>query len=215
MKLRESNNSLDMTEFLNSDDILLFSFDSNSYGNLIPRLGRLVISDIATAVTRKYNQTDFKGALGVFDEFGSYANDKIIDVLAKARSANFGAIIGVQSMEDLNANGDDIEKRIRDNVNTFMLGRSNDPDSAENVANLVGTYEDIDKTIMTEDKGSIFARIDTKGARGTIRDVHKFIVSPDEIKRLENYTFMLVDKGNQDELATKVYSRDTMNGLIN
>lgn len=215
MKLRESNNSLDMTEFLNSDDILLFSFDSNSYGNLIPRLGRLVISDIATAVTRKYNQTDFKGALGVFDEFGSYANDKIIDVLAKARSANFGAIIGVQSMEDLNANGDDIEKRIRDNVNTFMLGRSNDPDSAENVANLVGTYEDIDKTIMTEDKGSIFARIDTKGARGTIRDVHKFIVSPDEIKRLENYTFMLVDKGNQDELATKVYSRNTMNGLIN
>lgn len=213
MKLRESENSLDMTEFLNSDDILLFSFDSNSYGNLIPRLGRLVISDIATAVTKMYAQTDFKGALGIFDEFGSYANDKIIDVLAKARSAHFGAIIGVQSMEDLNANDPDIDKRIRDNVNTFMLGRSNDPDSAEHVSNLIGTYEDLDKTIMIEDKGSIFARIDTKGKRGTVRDVHKFVIPPDDIKRLENYTFVVVDKGNQDEFTTKVYSRNTMNGL--
>lgn len=215
VKFQETENSLDMTKFLNSDDILLFSFDSNSYGNFIRRLGRLVISDIATAVTKMYDQTDFNGALGVFDEFGSYANDKMIDVLAKARSADFGAIIGIQSMSDLKTKDGDMTPRIRDNVNTYMLGRSNDPDKAEDVSNLVGTYEDMDKTIMTEDKGSIFARIDTKGARGTIRDVHKFIVPPDEIKRLEDFTFILVDKGNQKELATRVYGRKTMDGLIN
>ncbi|AUJ30937.1 MAG: helicase HerA-like domain-containing protein [Liquorilactobacillus hordei] len=214
-KLSETENSVDMTRFLETDDIVLFSFNSNNYGSLIPKLGRFVVSDVATAVTQKFNRSEFKGAVGFFDEWGSYANEKIIDVLAKARSAKFGAVLGVQSMEDLNTNGEGLDKRIRDNVNTFMLGRSNDPESADYVANLVGTYEDLDKTIMTEDKGSVFARIDTKSARGTIRSVNKFVVKPDNIKRLEDHSFYLITKGakNEEEYARKVYTRNTMQGL--
>lgn len=213
-KLSETENSIDMTRFLDTSDVILFSFNSNNYGSLIPKLGRFVVSDVATAVTQKFNKGDFKGAVGFFDEWGSYANDKIIDVLAKARSAKFGAVLGVQSMEDLNTNGEGLDKRIRDNVNTFMLGRSNDPESADYVANLVGTYEDLDKTIMTEDKGGIFARIDTKAARGTVRSVNKFVVKPDSIKRLEDHSFYLITKGakSEEEYARKVYTRNTMQG---
>ncbi|MBO2729285.1 helicase HerA-like domain-containing protein [Lactiplantibacillus plantarum] len=214
-KLSETENSIDMTRFLDTSDVILFSFNSNNYGSLIPKLGRFVVSDVATAVTQKFNKGDFKGAVGFFDEWGSYANDKIIDVLAKARSAKFGAVLGVQSMEDLNTNGPGLDKRIRDNVNTFMLGRSNDPESADYVANLVGTYEDLDKTIMTEDKGGIFARIDTKAARGTVRSVNKFVVKPDSIKRLEDHSFYLITKGakSEEEYARKVYTRNTMQGV--
>lgn len=214
-KLSETENSIDMTRFLDTSDVILFSFNSNNYGSLIPKLGRFVVSDVATAVTQKFNKGDFKGAVGFFDEWGSYANDKIIDVLAKARSAKFGAVLGVQSMEDLNTNGEGLDKRIRDNVNTFMLGRSNDPESADYVANLVGTYEDLDKTIMTEDKGGIFARIDTKAARGTVRSVNKFVVKPDSIKRLEDHSFYLITKGakSEEEYARKVYTRNTMQGV--
>lgn len=214
-KLSETENSIDMTRFLDTSDVILFSFNSNNYGSLIPKLGRFVVSDVATAVTQKFNKSDFKGAVGFFDEWGSYANDKIIDVLAKARSAKFGAVLGVQSMEDLNTNGEGLDKRIRDNVNTFMLGRSNDPESADYVANLVGTYEDLDKTIMTEDKGGIFARIDTKAARGTVRSVNKFVVKPDSIKRLEDHSFYLITKGakSEEEYARKVYTRNTMQGV--
>ncbi|MFT8584999.1 hypothetical protein, partial [Liquorilactobacillus hordei] len=71
------------------------------------------------------------------------------------------------------------------------------------------------KTIMTEDKGSVFARIDTKSARGTIRSVNKFVVKPDNIKRLEDHSFYLITKGakNEEEYARKVYTRNTMQGL--
>lgn len=212
--LRDSDDEIDVSETLNSSDIVLFSFNSNKYGTLTPQLGRLVVSDVATAVTEKFNNDEFNGAIGVFDEFGSYANDKIIDVLAKARSAKFGAILGVQSIYDLMVDGNaEMLERIKDNVNSFMLGRSNSEKSAEIVAGMVGTFEDVEKTIVTENKGGLLARIDTKADRGTMRNVKRFILAPDEIKDMPNYTFFVVRKDSADALKTKVYARNVMNGL--
>lgn len=211
----QPNENIELQHALLKGDIVLFSFNSNDYGSFIEGLGRFVIADVAHMVTQLYSQdNDFKGAYGFFDEFGSYGNEKILDILAKARSANFGAILGIQSIADLNTKYQDLTEIVVDNVNTFLFGRSNSPKSAETIAGLIGTYEDIDRTTVTEDKGGLFARIETKEKRGTVRNVRKYIFAPDEIKDLEDYTFFVVEKqGKGTETKQKVYARNVFEGL--
>lgn len=88
-------------------------------------------------------------AVGFFDEFGSYANDKVMDVLAKAWSAKFGAVLGAQSISDFEVVDPNMVKRVFDNVNVYLLGRTNSAENAEIITKSIGTYEDIDRTIMT------------------------------------------------------------------
>lgn len=208
--------NLDLKRIIERGDIALFSFNSNDYGDFIESLGRIVIADLAHLVTTLYNEKDekYKGIIGFFDEFGSYGTSKIIDILAKARSANFGAVLGVQSLFDLNAKTEDMTERVIDNVNMFLFGRSNSPESAEKVANVIGTYEDIDRTTVTENIGGAFTRIETKGQKGTVRNVHKYYFSPDTIKNLEDYTFIMSKKINIDDNSKqKVYIRNMFEGL--
>lgn len=210
--------TLDIKKILLNGDIVLFSFDTNSYSRFMESMGRFIVSDISAIVTQLYKDrknTDFAGAIGFFDEFGSYVNEKILDVLRKARSANLGAVIGVQSISDFETDKGDLTKKARNNLNMYFLGRSNDPDNAEDSSNTAGTYRDIDKTVMTENIGSSLFRVDTKAERGTVRKVHKYWFSPDEVKDMPNYTFLYIDKttGELEPPKEKVFVRNTLHGL--
>lgn len=79
----------------------------------------------------------------------------------------------------------------------------------------MGTYSDIDRTVMTENKLGTLSRLETKEERGTIRNVRKFWFDPDEIKDLPKYTFTMIDK-TKDELQPtreKIFIRNVMKGL--
>ncbi|MGM0020254.1 hypothetical protein IGK80_001133 [Enterococcus sp. DIV0609] len=220
--------NLDLFKIIREGHVVLFSFNSNDYSGFIKTLGRFLIADVAHVVTKLYAETEmtkteqikstssiYQGGIGFFDEFGSYASKKIIDIVSKARSADFGAVLGAQSQSDLKTEEGDLTGRIIDNVNLFLLGRVNDPDNAEYTSRLAGTYEDIDRTVMTENKGGIFRRIETKEDRGTIRNVRKFIFDPDTAKELPNHTFFMVDKTGNNLSMTKeqIYSRNALDGL--
>lgn len=208
--------TLDIKEIISNGDIVLFSLDSNNYDSFISTIGRFIISDCAYITTELYGQTDnFNGVLGVFDEFGSYGNDKIISILSKARSAKMGAILGIQSISDLQnkAKDIDIKEQTIDNCNLFILGRTNSPKNTEEIAGLIGTYKDIDRTVMTENQGGKLFRLETQGERGTVRKVNKFKFSPDEIKELPNYQFYYVNKNIEDSNSKKVFARNVFNGL--
>lgn len=216
-KFREvEGKTLDIKQAVQNGDIVLFSLDSNNYSSFIATIGRFIISDCAYITTELYGNTDdFKGVLGEFDEFGSYGNDNIIDILSKARSAKFGAVLGIQSISDLanKRRNIDIKQQTIDNCNMFILGRTNDPDNAEEMARLIGTYQDIDRTVVTENQGGAFIRFETKAGTGTVRKVNKFEFSPDEIKNLANYEFFYVNKNIDTNNKKKVFSRNVFEGL--
>lgn len=208
--------TLDIKEIISNGDVILFSLDSNNYDSFIGTIGRFIISDCAYITTELYGNTDeFNGALGVFDEFGSYGNDKILTILSKARSAKFGAILGIQSISDLQnkSKNIDIKEQAIDNCNLFILGRTNSAKNAEEIAGLIGTYRDIDRTVMTENLGGKFARFETKGERGTVRKVNKFNFSPDSIKDLPNYQFFYVNKNIEEDNKKKVFARNVFEGI--
>ena len=214
--IEKEGETLDIKEIISQGDIVLFSLDSNNYDSFIGTIGRFVISDCAYITTELYGNTEnFNGVLGVFDEFGSYGNDKIVSILSKARSAKMGAILGIQSISDLqNKSKDiDIKEQTIDNCNMFILGRTNSTKNTEEIAGLIGTYRDIDRTVMTENQGGKLLRFETKGERGTVRKVNKFKFSPDEIKELPNYQFYYVNKNIEEDNSKKVFARNVFEGL--
>lgn len=226
LESEDPEKNIDLFQLMREGHVVLFSFNSNDYSGFIKTLGRFLIADIAHVVTKLYIESEqkrvgkfigpiYQGALGFFDEFGSYASEKIIDIVSKARSADFGAILGIQSSTDLQQKEMDLTKRVIDNVNLFFFGRINDPDNAEYASRLAGTYADIDRTVMTENQGGMFHRFETKEERGTIRNVRKFEFDPDAMKELPNHTFFMVDKTG-DTLEVKkeqIYTRNVLNGL--
>lgn len=216
----DPNDNIDILQAIERGDIILFSFNANDYESFIKGLGRLVISNIAHVVTQLYHSRleedrEFLGVLGLFDEIGAYISERIITIVARARSARFGAVLGAQSKSDLVTKEGDLSQQIMDNINLFFLGRSNDPDNAEYSSRVMGTYSDIDRTVMTENKLGTLSRLETKEERGTIRNVRKFWFDPDEIKDLPKYTFTMIDK-TKDELQPtreKIFIRNVMKGL--
>lgn len=216
----DPDENIDILQAIERGDIVLFSFNANDYESFIKGLGRLVISNIAHVVTQLYHSRleegrEFLGVLGLFDEIGAYISRKIITIVARARSAKFGAVLGAQSKSDLITDEGDLSQQIMDNINLFFLGRSNDPDNAEYSSRVMGTYSDIDRTVMTENKLGTLSRLETKEERGTIRNVRKFWFDPDEIKDMPKYTFTMIDK-TKDKLEPtreKIFVRNVMNGL--
>ena len=208
--------TLDVKEIITNGDIVVFSLDSNNYSSFIGLVGRFIIADCCYITQELFNDLgDFKGVLGMFDEFGAYGTDNILQILSQAREANFGAVLGIQSYSDLanKRRNIDIKQQTVDNCNTFIIGRANDSDNAEEIAKLIGTYRDIDRTVMTENKGSRLMRIETKGERGTVRKVNKFIFDPDRIKDLPSYQFFYVNKNQREDNKKEVYSRNVFSGL--
>lgn len=221
LESEDEEQNIDLMKIIEEGNIVLFSFNANDYESFIKGLGRLVISNIAHVVTKLYyarldsEEGEFKGALGIFDELGAYVSKKIITIVARARSAKFGALLGVQSKSDLLTDEGDLSLQIFDNVNLFFLGRSNDPDNAEYSSRIMGTYGDIDRTKMTENKLGALSRLETQEERGSVRNVRKFWFDPDEIKDLPQYTFTMIDKTKNQLEPTreKVFIRNVMNGL--
>lgn len=208
--------NIDLLAEIKKGNIVLLSFSATNYAGFIQVLGRFIISDVGFCVSQLHkNEVDFKGAIGIFDELGFYINERILSILGQARSAKLGAVLGIQSISDLVTPFGDFTGRIIDNVNLFFLGRSNYATNAEEASNTIGTYADIDRTVMTENQGGVLNRWETRGERGTVKKVRKYWFGPDEIKDMPNYTFTLTDK-TKDRLEPykeKIFIRNTMAGL--
>lgn len=214
--IEQEGQTINIEKILKEENIVLFSLDSNNYNSFIGTIGRFIISDCAYITTQLYGNTDnFNGVLGLFDEFGSYGNDNILDILSKARSAKFGAVLGIQSISDLanKRRNIDIMEQTIDNCNIFILGRTNSPDNAEKIANLIGTYKDIDRTVMTENQLGAMNRLETKGGRGTVRKVNKYSFNPDNIKYLPDHEFFYVNKNIEEENKKLVFIRNVFEDI--
>lgn len=213
----DDSNVIDLSEIIAKGESVIFSFNSLSYAEFIKRFARFVVADIANAVQVLFGRTDGKGVTGVFDEFGAYGSETIIDIVARARSANFRAIIGVQSLGDLIIDKKDISQTVIDNCNTFIFGRSNSSESAERVAGIMGTYADKDITHQLENKGTIFKRMEFKSEKGTARNVNRFYVHPDQIKELGQGEFAVLRKAanglTPEERRQIIYFRNPLEGL--
>lgn len=212
----EKEDGIDLTDVISKGEGVIFSLNAMSYKDFIMRLGRFIIDDIATVI-QELGQQEKNDVLGIFDEFDSYGNEQITDILAKSRSANFRAVISVQSLAQLKLDEGDITQKVIDTCNTYFFGVTNDPNNAEYVANLIGTQEDEEQTFMTKEIGPGLGRLDYKSDYGTIRQTRNYYFHPDQIKDLKQGEFIVSRKAaknvSPDEERSFVYFRNPVEGL--
>ena len=212
----DKEDGIDLADIIAKGEGVIFSLNSNSYKDFIMRLGRFIVDDVATVI-QEQGQHEKNDALGIFDEFDSYGNERITDILAKSRSANFRAVISVQSLAQLKLDEGDITQKVIDTCNTYFFGKTNDPTNAEYAANIIGTQEDEEQTFMTKEIGPGFGRLDYKSDYGTIRKTRNYYFHPDQIKELKQGEFVVSRKAAKDiapdQSRSFVYFRNPVEGL--
>lgn len=187
---RATGDVIDLEEMIRQNGVVLFSLDSLSFPEYSRLLGRLIVTDLKSVAARAYRR-ERKTIYTVFDEFNVFASDKVVDLVGKARGAGFHTLIATQSLSDIeSAAGAAVVDQIVENCNTFIIQRQNSPRSAETLAGIIGTREDVEVTTQVHrtpigDFGS---------GMGTTRNVREFIVHPDQIKQLQVGEAILVRK---------------------
>jgi conjugal transfer pilus assembly protein TraD len=185
----EEDSSIHLHEVFANGEVALFSLNSLSYPEFARQVGRLIISDVKTAVPWYVHQGYRKPPLVVFDEFNVFASRTVVDLINKSRSAGFCALIATQSLADIDVVDPALRRQIIENCNTVIIQRQNEADDAEALANAIGTENTYQLTFQT-DANSISGYT----GMGSARNVKEFIVHPDEIKRLRTGEAIILRK---------------------
>ena len=116
-----------------------------------------------------------KGSKGllIIDEFGTFKNQNITDVLSLARSAGLGVILATQDVATL-GESQNLQRRILANCNTYIVMKTNFP---EEVAELAGTIMQIETSYALREGQEM------TGA-GSGREQHTFKIQPNEVAQL-------------------------------
>mgnify|MGYP006256874641 CR=1 FL=1 len=150
-----------------------------------PTLGKatakMALQCLQSAVSSRHLEPDKNFPFfGVYlDDFTEYLTTNFINLLNKSRSANIGITFAHQAQGDLGALGDEIKNAIQTNSNIKVFMRTNEPESAEYFARLIGTQAGI-KT--TERQKKTLAGTERTGD-GSVRDVEEFLFHPNKFKR--------------------------------
>lgn len=197
---------LDVQKIARRGDIVYVSLNGLIYHEYIHTIAQLLIGDINYYASEMYRKGQVKPFLVLFDEPSAYLNQEFIDLVNKGRGIGIHALFSPQTMADIEILGDKLDKRLIGNVNTVILGKTNDANEVDYWSKKIGTYSDIELTTMTEQEAgySDVERTDWAGERGTQRNVEKFIVSPNTIKSLRTGEFIVVRTATEEEVPTQI-----------
>lgn len=188
-----SNNNLDLSEIANNGDVVYVSLNGLIYKEFIKTLAQMIIGDINSYAADLYAKNQRKEFLVIFDEPASYLNESFIDTVNKGRGAGIHAIYAPQTMADIEKLGDKLKEQLVGNVNTFIIGKTNEKDEVAYWSETLGTYADIDVTdVVTQEEGfADVGNMDWKGEKGTKRKVDRFKFHPNRIRDLRRGEFVV------------------------
>ncbi|HAQ6572501.1 TPA: DUF853 family protein [Enterococcus faecium] len=212
----EHQNILSIQQIVRQKDIVYVSLNGLIYKEYIRTLAQMLVGDINYYLSEMYQMNHQKELIVLFDEPSSYLNETFIDLVNKGRGAGMHAIFSPQTMADIAKLGDKLQEQLVGNVNTLIIGKTNEPGEAEYWSNMIGTYEDIELTTMTEQEEgySDVGKIDWAGQRGTKRNVNKFKISPDRIKELRKGEFIVHRTATDEDIPPQmVYVRNVLEWL--
>ncbi|HJE18407.1 type IV secretory system conjugative DNA transfer family protein [Enterococcus gallinarum] len=212
----EHQNILSFQQIVRQKDIVYVSLNGLIYKEYIRTLAQMLVGDINYYLSEMYQMNHQKELIVLFDEPSSYLNETFIDLVNKGRGAGMHAIFSPQTMADIAKLGDKLQEQLVGNVNTLIIGKTNEPGEAEYWSNMIGTYEDIELTTMTEQEEgySDVGKIDWAGQRGTKRNVNKFKISPDRIKELRKGEFIVHRTATDEDIPPQmVYVRNVLEWL--
>lgn len=143
--------------------------------------GKMILQALQSAVaSRHLGKSSGKGFFSVYlDDFTEYLTESFVSLLNKSRSANVSIVFAHQALGDLAVLGDAVKNTILTNANLKVFMRTNEPESAEYFAGVVGTSRSM--KVTERQKRGFFGTIRT--GDGSVRDVEEYRFHPNLFKQ--------------------------------
>jgi conjugal transfer pilus assembly protein TraD len=202
--------TVDLRAGLQGGDVILLSLNANVYGQLAAQLGALAIQDLISASGYRLlpnaaaepggpaGPTEPAGPVGPvgpvpatvgIDEFSALGTDNVLALVARGREPGVRVLLATQEMADLERAGRGFRDQVLGIVGIKIIHRQDVPESADMVAEMVGTERVWEETEYIR---GVFTG--TGGNRGTRRLADRYIVHPNEIKTLPVGTAVVLTK---------------------
>lgn len=135
-----------MDRLLKRGDIAYFQLPAMKYEELAVAIGKTALQDFQSAVSERHTDLGIEERPWFWltvDEFSTFVYPGFAHVLNKARSAKIGVTIAHQSMGDLDTSTvpRGFRSAVIDNCGTHIMLRTNDPPTAELLAEMAGTMD--------------------------------------------------------------------------
>ena len=184
---------IDLRAALSGNPVVVFSLNSSRYPGLAAQLGTMVVQDLVSAAGERLAESDgarLPPALIGIDEFSALGADHLIQLVARGREPGLSVVFATQEFADMDRAAPGLRDQLLGNAAVKIIHRQDVPDSAVTAAQLAGTHQVWERTIQTG--GGLLGRYDTR--RGTRRQVERFVIPPNQIKRLTTGEAILITK---------------------
>lgn len=198
--------AIDVRLSLEAGDVVVFSLDSQKYGETAAQLAAMVAQDLKTVAAGRLAAMDAgrpaAPSFVIFDEFSAVRSDQLLALMARARGAGLGVILATQELADLSRVDPGFADQVLGNTNVKIVHRQDVPESAERLAGVAGTQRGWQETFQTE-RGRLMRGPGDQplggwhGANtglGTIREVESYVVHPNVLKALGQGEAVLMRK---------------------
>lgn len=184
---------INLEDVLQEGDIAYFQLNVNAYDSIARRLGKMILQDLKL-ISNRFQSGQvirrYQTAAVFIDEFGSFANEDFMGFLKMSRSAGISLRLFFQSLEDLRAVSESFEGQTIGNSVYKIIFRTPAHRDANALAETAGTVPTKELTFQTE--FGLFGEIKT--GMGSQKEVFKFQVHPDDLKKLARGQAILIDK---------------------
>lgn len=170
----KNESTFNLADAIQKNAVVYFALPALRFPSFSKVLGKLVINDLKAVIDR--HNSNGKRIFTVFDEFSVFAGEQVLNLVNMGRGKGVHAIFGTQGLADLERVSGMFKSQVLNCANTLICHQLNDQESAEGVANWVGT-----KDVFT-----VTAQINIKqrdAAMGSVRRNKEFIVHTDDIKQ--------------------------------
>lgn len=179
--------NLVLGESLKRGEVIYMGLNPLKFPAFAGTLGKLIVNDFKSGLDTSKPQK----VLVVFDEFGVFAGDQVLNIINQGRSAGVCAVLTVQSTSDIGRNiqnnSEQFIEQVFSNCNNYIIHRVNSATNAEALAAIVGTKVSQQLTTRMTD-GTGFA------GEGSLRDTREYLHHPDKIKNLRTGDAIYLDR---------------------
>lgn len=197
---------VDLLAAIGAGGVVCFSLNGSRYPETVKLLGAAVLQDLKAVVGQLEARPDLRRpAVVCVDEFAVFGQDHILGLFQRARSAGLSIVVATQELADLRRVDPAFQDQVLGNVTSIVAHRQNVPESAELVAEIVGTREVWVRTFHTDDRWTRSRGRGGETGEGTRHVGREFLIAPDTIKRLRTDEAVVVQKNPHRASRVRIY----------
>jgi len=194
--LGDAPGGIDLRRSLAEGEVVLFSLNSATYGQLAAQVGTLVVQDLVTVTGARLRHGDTERAFVAIDEFSALGSDNVMALVARAREAGISVFVATQELVDLDRAARGLRDQVSGNTGVKIAHRQDVPESAAAVSRMAGTVKTWERSYHEQPAGPILgAGLGLHRQRGsTARLVEKPAIDAEQLRSLPTGQAVVITK---------------------